>query len=302
MSNKVLMVICIFLSQMASAFYFCLSQQKILNTSSEYARLYKNEQSNKNLNSDNQILTTNLLHCEYLKKNFEFLLNVHLKLNMQFEKNYQVCVAKKDKEKTENEMLKTNLVGCNEELLVLNKTLGAEKEVHLLTNEELQICNSDRTEEKGSSDDELPELLKNENKRLLDYIIAPLLNTPFSDADVFTRYTVACLGLQPLADAEGLIPAFGPVLNDLASFRHPIAIPAYREVDPLSSRSGFIAVRSGTHNINHRNEIRMSWKKHIATTLEEGLVDAIYFAFVLAQTENKELQDAIERRIGRSAM
>ncbi len=98
-----------------------------------------------------------------------------------------------------------------------------------------------------------------------------LQNTPYPGVDNYTRYTVARLGLiLPLAGIEPRKPEYGPVINNVTSFRYPITIPACQTPDASNGTSSnqqqpsvFVAVISAPGNFDKRNRIRQTWRTHL---------------------------------------
>ncbi|EFX71448.1 hypothetical protein DAPPUDRAFT_227874 [Daphnia pulex] len=133
------------------------------------------------------------------------------------------------------------------------------------------------------------------NRKLFDYLVASLRDTPYPGVDDYTRYTVARLGLAPLVGVEPLIPEFGPVINDVLSFKYPISIPPCQDhVITGAGRTVFVAVISTAENSDNRKIIRQKWKSNLEEVHQEGLVIVGGFAFILGLTEDKETQSSIE--------
>ena len=91
-----------------------------------------------------------------------------------------------------------------------------------------------------------PKQKKNANRnnwKPADGVIDAFRDTPYPGVENYTQYAVDGLGLSPLPNAKPLIPNFGPVVNDVTSFRyHQLSIPSCREVN--ARRNIFIAVLS----------------------------------------------------------
>nr|CAH0110642.1 unnamed protein product [Daphnia galeata] len=119
-----------------------------------------------------------------------------------------------------------------------------------------------------------------------------LRNTPYPGVENYTQYAVARLGLLPLANAEQLKPEFGPVINDVLSFRYPITVPPC--LDVFINRSIFIAVISAPNHFNRRNMIRQSWPIHLKSPPYNNLLGMTRFVFVLGLTENSSAQSQID--------
>jgi hypothetical protein len=132
------------------------------------------------------------------------------------------------------------------------------------------------------------------NREFFDYLTKNLRNTDYPGVDNYTRYTVARLGLAPLVGVEPLIPEFGPVINDVLSFKYPISIPPCQHVITGAGRTVFVAVISASDNFAIREIIRQTWKNHLKEVHQEGLLGVAGFAFVLALTDNDVTKSRIE--------
>ncbi|XP_046448164.1 beta-1,3-galactosyltransferase 5-like [Daphnia pulex] len=130
----------------------------------------------------------------------------------------------------------------------------------------------------------------NEDRKLLYSQMAPdLIDIPYPGVENYTHYAAARLGLL-LVNARPLMSELGPVINDVTSFKYPIATKQCGNINS-SVRSVFIAVISATGNFEKRSKIRETWKNHIDLVLQKGLLGKIHFGFILGQPENaNELQ------------
>jgi hypothetical protein len=125
------------------------------------------------------------------------------------------------------------------------------------------------------------------------YMATHLQNTPYPGVDNYTRYTVARLGLiLPLAGIEPLKPEYGPVINNVTSFRYPIAIPACQTSSNGTSSnqqqpSVFVAVISAPGNFDKRNRIRQTWRTHLSNVSyhNSSMMAVAGFAFILGLTD-----------------
>ena len=118
-----------------------------------------------------------------------------------------------------------------------------------------------------------------------------LLNKPYQGVEKYTSYTTARLGLLPLVKVEQLKPEYGPVVNDVLSFRYHNNIPPCHEV--TANRSIFIAVISAPGNFDRRNLIRQTWRKHLNSN-QYGVMGLAGFGFSLGTTEDKLIQSKID--------
>jgi hypothetical protein len=136
-------------------------------------------------------------------------------------------------------------------------------------------------------------------REFFDYMAAALRDTPYPGVGNYTRYQLARLGMLPLSGVQALIPEFGPVVNDVTSFRYSVSIPPCPNVITaaaisISTRTVFIAVISAPGNFNKRDMIRQTWLSHLEEAHREGVVGVAGFAFILGQTEDNLTQNKIE--------
>ncbi len=132
------------------------------------------------------------------------------------------------------------------------------------------------------------------NREFFNYLTASLRDTPYPGVDNYTRYTVARLGLTPLVGVESLIPEFGPVINDVLSFKYPISVPPCRQKLKVD-RTVFVIINSAPANFRKRQTIRQTWRNHLKDVHEERLLGVAGFAFILGLTEDQETQNEIEK-------
>jgi hypothetical protein len=132
------------------------------------------------------------------------------------------------------------------------------------------------------------------NRQFFDYLTASLRDTPYPGVDNYTRYTVARLGLSPLVGVEPLIPEFGPVINDVLSFKYPISVSPCRKKVTVD-RTIFVIINSAPANFRKRKMIRQTWRNHLKDAHEERLLGVAGFAFILGLAEDQETQNQIEK-------
>ncbi|XP_046450225.1 uncharacterized protein LOC124198435 [Daphnia pulex] len=133
------------------------------------------------------------------------------------------------------------------------------------------------------------------NREFFHYLANHLRNTDYAGVDNYTRYTVARLGLVPLVGVERLIPEFGPVINDVLSFKYPISIPPCQDQVITGGRTVFVAVISASDNFSIRKIIRQTWKNHLKEVHQEGLLGVAGFAFVLGLADNDVTKSRIKQ-------
>jgi hypothetical protein len=174
----------------------------------------------------------------------------------------------------EKQILEGKINVCQNEMLSLKKTLQTEKEkeIHLKAN----------TTTTAALD-----------RKLFNYMATHLRNTPYPGAENYTRYTVARLGMLPLAGIEPLKPEYGPVINNFTSFRYPITISPCQKVK-TDYPSVFIAVVSAPDNFEKRNIIRQTWRTHLNLDDHKKMMNIIGFAFILGLADKNVTQIKIE--------
>ncbi|KAK4010686.1 hypothetical protein OUZ56_019817 [Daphnia magna] len=124
-----------------------------------------------------------------------------------------------------------------------------------------------------------------------NYMAASLRNTMYPGVENYTQYIVARDGLLPLTNiVKPLKPEFGTVLNDILSFRYPISIHPCQDVN----QSVFIATLSATGNFLKRNMIRQTWRKHLKTANEDGLLRMARSVFLVGTSNDTLTQSQIE--------
>ncbi|XP_046443669.1 uncharacterized protein LOC124193747 [Daphnia pulex] len=162
-------------------------------------------------------------------------------------------------------------------------------------------------EEKGSSLRDKTALIANlelceeKRKMLNNYVLDSFLrDSPYPGVEKYTRYAVARLGMLPIKHAKPLIPEFGPVINDVLSFRYPINIPSCQAAEITNNTSAnpsvFIVIISGPGNFKKRNDIRETWLNHLSkSVLEKNLLGiSTRFGFFLGKTQDNSIQKRIE--------
>lgn len=105
------------------------------------------------------------------------------------------------------------------------------------------------------------------------YLACQLRDTPYPGVRNYTQYIVAKSRLKPLSGVESLRPDYGPVLNDVTSFRYPIELQKCRQ--DLEHRrnvsSLFVAIISAPDYFDKRNIIRQTWLGHLQKEADLGL-------------------------------
>lgn len=120
-----------------------------------------------------------------------------------------------------------------------------------------------------------------------------LRSTKYTGVESYTQYYIAQYGLKSLGQS---LPGLGPVINNCTSFQHPINIKSCdNEGSNLNKTTIFIAVVSAPDNFEKRNTIRATWKKHLKKDVVVGLMEVAGFAFLMGNTKDVRVQDAIEQ-------
>jgi hypothetical protein len=146
----------------------------------------------------------------------------------------------------EKQILEGKINVCQNEIVSLKKTLQTEKEKNQKINATLieQVkSQKNETEHLTKQCQKEKEILYKANitttldRKLFNYMATHLRNTPYPGAENYTRYTVARLGMLPLAGIEPLKPEY--VFNNFTSFRYPISIPSCQKTaaDPYGKIS-----------------------------------------------------------------
>lgn len=115
-------------------------------------------------------------------------------------------------------------------------------------------------------------------------------NSPtYESIVVYDRYNIARLGIFPMVDAESLKPWYGPVINDVLSYRYPISMP---QCTSSSLPSLYVAVISTPGSFQTRDRIRKDLKTTIVS--QTGVIGKISFGFFVELTSNPLTQTRIE--------
>ncbi len=197
----------------------------------------------------------------------------------------------------ENSILEVALIQCRNESDFVSDLLKNQTK----TNLRHHVNNSAVANETKEINNKLKEKYDEEKKKLIKYLATHLRDSPYPGVENYTRYAVARLGMVPIENVKPLIPEFGPVVNDVLSFRYPINIPscppasaAVTETNTRANPSVFIALISAPGHFKERNDIRETWHVHLKSALAKNLLGMARFAFFLGQTKN----DSIQKRIG----
>lgn len=131
------------------------------------------------------------------------------------------------------------------------------------------------------------------DRHFFDYLTSELHNSSYPGVHHYTQYTIARLGLKPLKHSAPLRPEFGPVINDVTSFRYPItAAPCTKDLS--APRSLFIAINTAPGYFAKRESIRKTWARHLKH--QSHLIGTAGFAFILG-VNNGPNATAIQKQL-----
>ena len=108
--------------------------------------------------------------------------------------------------------------------------------------------------------------------------------TLFDGVDSYIEYSSARLDLKPLTRSRPIIHSgYGPIINDVASFKYPINIPACS-----SALQVFVAVISAPGYFDKRRMIRKTWLRHLNP-------QQVRVAFFVGRTSDPVVQAEIQK-------
>ena len=183
--------------------------------------------------------------------------------------------------------------------------------VQFFRNESTQYCNlsnSTCSYSTGESKDSAEIKIQNDwwsdrnftviSREFFLYLASQLRGTPYPGAKNYTNYIAANTRLEPLPGVKPLRPDFGPVLNDVTSFRYPINIKPCHQKDKarrITARRGlFVAVISAPDHFEKRNIIRRTWLRNLHNQSNRSSVSLTGHGFILGLTGDFEIQKRIK--------
>jgi len=116
------------------------------------------------------------------------------------------------------------------------------------------------------------------DRTFFDYMASELQNASFPGVDYYIKYAVARFGLKSLTQFTPLIPEFGPVLNDVTSFKYPLTMPPCSK-QRSAPRSIFVAVNTAPGYFAKRESIRQTWAQHLRQ--QPDLMDSVALGFIV---------------------
>ena len=176
--------------------------------------------------------------------------------------------------------------------------------VQFFRNESTQYCNlSNSACSPGESKDSVEMEIQNDwwsdrnftviSREFFLYLASQLRGTPYPGAKNYTNYIAANTRLEPLPGVKPLRPDFGPVLNDVTSFRYPINIKPCHQKDK-ARRGLFVAVISAPDHFEKRNIIRRTWLRNLHNQSNRSSVSLTGHGFILGLTGDFEIQKRIK--------
>lgn len=128
-------------------------------------------------------------------------------------------------------------------------------------------------------------------REFFQYLASQLSETVYPGVDNYTQYVVTRLQLKPLQGVTPLRPHYGPVFNNVKSFRYPIEIQPCREGNVHGFPRLFVAIISAPSNLIKRDIIRKTWLSDLQTQSDSGsLVNLVGFGFIVGRTNERETQ------------
>lgn len=138
--------------------------------------------------------------------------------------------------------------------------------------------------------------------KFFQYLASHLFNTSYPGVENYTLYVMAKSKLKPLQGVQPLLQDFGPVLNDVTSFKYPIEISSCSySVDFRKRTTIFVAIISAVQNFEHRQIIRQTWLNHLRNETFIKGVDLVGYGFIVGLTRNESIQERIEEETKKHA-
>lgn len=127
------------------------------------------------------------------------------------------------------------------------------------------------------------ERLNHQKKLARENLYLQSKGKPYPGIDDYIEYTTFQRDLKPLSNSIPIRPDFGPVVNDVTSFKYPLRVTAC-----IDSHQVFVAVISVIENHENRQMIRNTWMKHLDKTAK--------LAFIVGKhTTNIAVQHMLEK-------
>lgn len=143
--------------------------------------------------------------------------------------------------------------------------------------------------------------IKNSNSykvdgQLLKYLANNMHDTLYPGVVNYTLYMTTLLGLKPLSGIRPLRPDFGPVLNDVSSFRYPIQVPPCKRIEVTGRPTIFVAIVSAPSYFDRRISVRQTWLAHFQNQKINGSqMTLVGYGFVIGLVKDDKIQMQIEK-------
>jgi hypothetical protein len=132
------------------------------------------------------------------------------------------------------------------------------------------------------------------SREFFHYLASQLRGTLYPGAKNYTNYIIAKTWLKPLSGVKPLRPDFGPVLNDVTSFRYPINIKPCRQDKAHRNASGlFVAIISAPDHFDQRKIIRRTWLHHLQSQSNSSVILTGH-GFILGLKNDLNIQKRIK--------
>jgi hypothetical protein len=114
-----------------------------------------------------------------------------------------------------------------------------------------------------STNNFVTEKFNRDKRNLIKYLITLLKDSPYPGIENYTQYRVARLGISSIENIEPLKPEFGPVINDVLSFRYILSISHRVRITFHPKKVFSYSVDIGPGHFHQRNDIRQTWNVHL---------------------------------------
>lgn len=131
------------------------------------------------------------------------------------------------------------------------------------------------------------------NKDFFNYLASQLRDTPYPGVDSYIQYTTARLGLKTFG--MSVRPDFGPVLNDVASYKYSIEPSGFCRCSSDDRKSLAVVVISAPDHFSKRYVIRNTWRRHLAENFTVNATEVVGVAFVVGLPKSESAQQKIKR-------
>ena len=147
-------------------------------------------------------------------------------------------------------------------------------------------------------------VVMNISRPFFNYLVKQLRNSPFPGARNYTEYKSLIINGQQqqqpslLTHVKPLRNDFGPVVNDVTSFRYPIDIPPCRptnnSVDDDQIKL-FLVIISAPNYFDKREAIRQTWLTQLIQSTSNNKVKLVGHGFIVGLTNNNNVSKVQKR-------